>query len=341
MTRQETKQINAGNNVGKRGTTRNNTRNNAEKNFRVFQRSVPRLSAYFCVFFLFSIFYFLLSSSFVFAATIFFGVQKQQVGIEQQFEVGVFLNTQGQEINAVEGNIQFPANILEIEKIRDGGSILLFWIEKPNIEDAQKKGELFFSGLIPGGYGGQKGYLFSIIFVARQTGPVNITTSNEKILLNDGLGTATQINKAPIILQAVEQPVGEEYVPPYDPDPPEPFEPVITQNSNVFNNQWFLVFATQDKGAGIDHYEIQENRKQKIEDRRWDSAESPYLLKDQKLKSFVYVKAVDKAGHEKIAMVAAARPLKWYEIRWLWSIIILVLLILLIFLKNRWSRLKR
>ena len=82
--------------------------------------------------------------------------------------------------------------------------------------------------------------------------------------------------------------------------PPEPFEITIGQNPSIFAGQYFLTFAAVDKTSGIDHFEILETRKSKG---KWERGESPYLLKDQSLTSIIKVKAVDKAGNERIAEI--------------------------------------
>jgi len=82
--------------------------------------------------------------------------------------------------------------------------------------------------------------------------------------------------------------------------PPEPFEITIGQNPSIFAGQYFLTFAAVDKTSGIDHFEILETRKDKG---KWERGESPYLLKDQSLTSIIKVKAVDKAGNERIAEI--------------------------------------
>ena len=82
--------------------------------------------------------------------------------------------------------------------------------------------------------------------------------------------------------------------------PPEPFEITIGQNPSIFAGQYFLTFAAVDKTSGIDHFEILETRKGKG---KWERGESPYLLKDQSLTSIIKVKAVDKAGNERIAEI--------------------------------------
>jgi len=100
------------------------------------------------------------------------------------------------------------------------------------------------------------------------------------------------------------------------------------------------VFATQDKGSGIDYYEIKESRQKFLKIfKKWVIAESPYVLKDRKLRSYVYIKAVDKAGNERIAVVEPRYPIKWYENYWIWIIIILAIIFSFIVIKgNLWKK---
>ena len=71
-----------------------------------------------------------------------------------------------------------------------------------------------------------------------------------------------------------------------------------------------MAFSAQDKELGIDYYEVWENNKKydindigNIEEAEWAKTENPHLLKDQNLESYIYVKAVDKAGNERIEVI--------------------------------------
>ena len=67
--------------------------------------------------------------------------------------------------------------------------------------------------------------------------------------------------------------------------------------------------------------------------RKWVSVESPYVLQDQELRSYVFMKAIDKAGNKRIVSLPPKYPLKWYEMyeNWIIIIIIAVFAIYLIF----------
>lgn len=272
---------------------------------------------------LLSAFCFLLSVSSAQAARLFFDAKTQEFGVGQQFQIDLLLSAETEEINAVEGKIVFPKDILEPKEIRDGNTIVNFWIKRPNV----KNGEIIFSGIIPGGYLGKKGLIFSIVFQSAREGEGSIEIRGTKALLNDGKGT-----EAPLIMPdfqfiiSKQIPISQIAIPKAeDFDPPELFTPEIASDPDIFDGKYFLVFATQDKVAGVDHYEILETRskRQAARDKGWERAESPYVLKDQKLRNYIYVKAVDKAENERIAVIEPRYPARWYEIWWAWAIILL------------------
>ena len=274
------------------------------------------------------------------AAELYFGAPAKEVGLNQQFEVGVFLNTDGQEINAFEGMIEFPEEFLKLQEVRDGSTIASFWIERP------QKDNLFFSGIVPGGYTGDRGYLFSLIFTAQQTGEALISTKQERVLLHDGKGSPAEFRSSPLVLAITKETLLPGYIAPKDAAPPESFTPSITHDPNVFDDQWFLVFATQDKTSGIDHYEAREVRelfrvwKFVFGWGDWIKAQSPYVLTDQELRSRVFVKAIDKAGNERTVSLPPQHPFAWYENYLLWIIIGGGILVLL-FLSTLWRKKKR
>jgi len=59
------------------------------------------------------------------------------------------------------------------------------------------------------------------------------------------------------------------------------------------DGKYFLVFSTQDKGSGVDHYEVREGRFG-----GFSEVSSPYILKYQSLDKKIFVKAIDKFGNE-------------------------------------------
>jgi len=269
------------------------------------------------------------------AAEIFFGVQNQTIGLGKLFEVGVFIDTEDEPINTMAGKIKFSSEFLELKEIRRGGSAVNFWVERP----ATKEGEVVFSGITPGGYVGQSGYLFSLIFETKKAGETVVAAAEEQMFLNDGKGSKTIVKQAPLSLQIEEGASTGEFSLPRDSQPPEPFELTIAQDPKIFGGKYFLVFATQDKDSGTDRYEAQESISKEPKAGKWVKAESPYVLKDQRLKSYIFVKAVDGAGNERISKLEPPHPLLWYEKYLIWGTIIL--LIIFGIGKFLWRKLRR
>ena len=263
---------------------------------------------------------FTLHSSVADAAEIYFGAHNPAVGVGSIFEVGVFLNTEGQSINAVEGRILFPDDLVRLTEVRDGNSFLSLWMQRPEVPASaegllEAQQEVFFSGLVPGGFTGEDGYLFSLFFEAIQKGQARVEISAEQILLADGQGSKAVVKQAPLVLSIEDSEKVNELPFLDDSDPPAPFTPQVARDATLFDGKWFLVFAAQDKGYGISHYEVQEN------EGAWKRAASPYLLEDQNLRSSLAVKAVDRTGNERIETLAPQNPAKWYENWIIWGII--------------------
>src|SRR3989338_10915263 len=119
----------------------------------------------------------------VHGSEIFFDTPAKKIGIGDQFELGVFIESQVETINAIESRIIFPADYFDVKEIRDGGSLLPLWVERPHLISPEV---IFFSGVVPGGYIGPRGYLFSLLVEAKKSGFVTFQTDNELILLHDG-----------------------------------------------------------------------------------------------------------------------------------------------------------
>ncbi|MEK7653019.1 MAG: hypothetical protein AAB358_00860 [Patescibacteria group bacterium] len=264
-----------------------------------------------------------------------------ELGVGQKFQIDLMLNTEGRAINAIEGTLTFPS-LVELVGVYDGSSVVPLWLEK-----SVKADSVDFSGVIPGGFNGilvpyqedrpEPGKILSFIFITRVAGEGSINLKNVQALLNDGQGTPAKTAIFNFQFSIAEETPGFDFSAPgfKDTEPPEEFTPEVSRDPNIFDGQWFLVFATQDKDSGIDHYEVQEGKKGFV------VGQSPYLLTNQELTDKITVKAVDKAGNERIAVLPPQNPFSWYKNYWFWGIIVLVLLVSLFFLKNKCSKLKK
>lgn len=249
------------------------------------------------------------------AAEIRLDAHKSEINLGEQFLADIIIHSE-ESLNAVEGRLVFPADKFLVKEIRDGNSVINFWIEKPHIEAS---GVILFSGITPGGFNGPNNMVFSVVFEAKNTAIAYLALKDTKALLNDGLGSQTALSTrgATISIKHGDGNARKEKL--TDTEMPENFNPTIESESNIFDGKYFLVFATQDKISGIDRYEAREGE--------WGwfrVAESPYLLKHQSLDRKIFIKAIDKVGNERIVVLPPQNPLPWYKNRIIFAILIIV-----------------
>lgn len=289
---------------------------------------------------------FLSSASLAAAATLSLDSASTQLQPTQSFEVALYLDSQPDSINALEGALIFPDHLLELIDLSDGNSIVNFWVERPGLA---QPGQISFSGVIPGGYLGSQGKILSLTFKSLTSGNGSIQIQNSQTLKNDGLGTPSPLSLSNFYFSIYppQAPPGslepdiqsEPLIPPppeipviVDNDPPENFLPQIASTPNLFDGAWFLVFAAQDKSSGIGSYFVKEGRADFV------PAESPYLLANQNLDVSIQVMATDKSGNQKIVILPAKHPTSWYKNYWFWGIIILVILLSALTLMFLWRK---
>lgn len=287
-----------------------------------------------------SIFFLLLPFISTKAATLYLDPVSVKAGTNDVFEVQVRVGTGLDEcINAAKIVLTFPSEVLAVKDFNSGESVFSLWIDRPgsgDFEAINKEGKIVFSGGLPGGYCGKipgdpgdSNILGSVVFTPVK--PVlfhkaGIAFSPEtELYLNDGKGTAAKIETqgAQIEIDESKKEVQDDWSKKIVEDniSPEPFVVEISRDDKVSDGLYFMVFSTSDKQTGIDHYEVLEARANDVlrsEGRLnfWDRfktmlgaklptiayvrGNSPFILKDQSLKSVIRVKAVDRAGNERV-----------------------------------------
>jgi hypothetical protein len=254
------------------------------------------------------------------------------------FEASFVLDTSQESINAVEGQIQFDPSQLQINEIRDGNSVVTFWVDRPAVS---APGVISFSGIIPGGYRGAAALIFSLVLEGLVEGPATLDIRQARVLLHDGKATPATTRLRPANFRITSKAEPQAIAALQDVDRPELFIPTVSQDQSIFSGAWFLSFATQDKGSGIAYYEVAESflgldpSGSLVSRLSWKQVESPYVLEHQGLHKYVYVKAVDKSGNIRIARLDPGKPLLGL------MVIILILLGLIVFFLLYWKRYRR
>jgi hypothetical protein len=222
------------------------------------------------------------------------------------------LETEGEAVNAIEGSVRLEGSACTISDIRTGISDIPFWVEHPKILSESVR----FAGVIPGGRTDNV-TLFHLVLACPSEGLTNITVDGLRVLLNDGLGTETASHVQPfaVTVRAGATTTLSNISESIDRDAPEQFSPEIVSDSALFEGVYVLLFSTQDKKSGMERYEVFESRRMLTSDEsiEWRVATSPYVLQDQSLKSFVFIRALDRDGNARMVRLEPRHPLLWYE----------------------------
>ncbi len=326
--------------------------------------------------FLYFIFYILNPHS-AQAAKVYFSPMQAEIAEGASFVTEIRLDTEGENINAVDFQITFPFNILEIVELNIGGSVLSLYPVKP--EYSNMLGSVSLQAGAPNGFEGD-GLVARIFFKAKNKGSAAVRFSeNSEAYLSDGFGTAAVLERIAAnytvgerrddflalssisfpeeavwysksiidITWKVESGISYSYVLSSDPGevpdevadfpigqvtfapeedgifyfhlrrcesgecgststrsifkdtvPPEPFQIQLGQDATAFGGKRFLVALVTDKTSGIDHYEVSEirNGKRGI----WETVDLPYVLNETVEIETIELKAVDRAGNERI-----------------------------------------
>jgi len=251
------------------------------------------------------------------AAGLYFTSQSPNIYNGDTFIMELKISTPDKSINVVDGTIIYDSSRLEIKEISTGNSLFALWPKPPVFSN--DKGELSFVGGVSDGFQGDGGSILRIVFIAKNEGKAQIDfLDGFLVFLNDGKGTSINPWLRPLSLNISKKPADvspkdewKEFME-KDKIPPEPLEILIGREPTAFDNQYFISFFTTDKESGVDYYEVQEGNKPFVK------AESPYLLQDQTLGNMIRVRAVDKAGNERITETIRAKP--FYENMMFWLI---------------------
>lgn len=226
-------------------------------------------------------------------------------GLSDTFITDVRIDNQNECVNAAHVEVRYPTDTLRAVDFSKGNSILSLWIEEPVIDT--DKGIVTFSGGIPGGYCGRipgdpvlsnvlGRIVFSVVGAEQKQATVSIMDTSSAYL-HDGAATPAKLSlqSGEYSIVTTPQLASNPWLHAVEEDtiPPDPFVITVESTRGVFRGNYYAVFATQDKQSGIDHYEI-------FERGSWRTVTSPHELKDQGLIAGLQVKAVDKAGNERM-----------------------------------------
>lgn len=236
------------------------------------------------------------------AATVYPTTSSPTVSSGGVFIVDVLLNTEGETINTVEGELELVSGSQSYEVVDFllGGSDLTLWTERPQIVKSGSSTIIKFTGGTSDGINDANALLMKIAVKAKDVSTVEIKPLNTKVFLHDGAGTSKTVSVRPLSLRIVEASEDEivqdalRDLISLDNNPPSPFDIELGRDAALFDGQWFISFFAVDNESGIAYYEVKEG------DRTAVRSGTTYVLQDQSLNSKVTVTAHDKAGNSRV-----------------------------------------
>ncbi|MEX0931688.1 MAG: Ig-like domain-containing protein [Candidatus Paceibacterota bacterium] len=151
------------------------------------------------------------------------------------FTVRVLVNTDGQAINAAEGEITFNPSELSVVAVSQAGSIFNLWTVEPTYSNGA--GTISFGGGSPKGYTGSSGTVITITFRALKETSATVRFSSGLILAADGKGTNIigALSSGSYTLQSSKQTPPPEIVVPDN----SPSAPAVVSSTHPNETKWY------------------------------------------------------------------------------------------------------
>lgn len=241
------------------------------------------------------------------ASVLSFYSTNSNVNVGERISISLSLNTEGESINSIETNIDFPKELLVFKGYDTKTSMIPFWVSVPK---EQSPGSVYLSGVIPGGidrmYDSENPNnktikMITLFFEAKATGVAIFEIKNAKILKNDGLGTADTIETLSKIIN-IRQSSNEGIA--KDTRSPEPFTVSIIESSFFGKTPKLAVFEAEDINGGINKYQAKTSYGDFVD------VTSPYPLPYKLFNYTLYIRAYDFADNftEQAVSVNGSKP---------------------------------
>ncbi len=237
----------------------------------------------------------------------------------------VFLDSEGVEVNAIEGSLKIEGGY-EVQALYTAGSVFDVWLQQPTYTNK----EISFVGGSTDGVFGSNLKIFSVALKVTALNPLAITPINAKAFLNNGKGTKVAISSAVQKITISDTP-GEtrnelSILRASDAIPPKDFTVTISKDPSMFDGKYFASFLAIDDESGVESYKVKEGGSETV------VKGNTYVLRDQTLNGVISVNAIDMAGNEKVVKVYSESGLAVDDsINWKGIIIWLAIIMVVIF----------
>ncbi len=206
--------------------------------------------------------------SFASAGQLLLGPATGTFSVESTFDIQVFLNTDGKSVNALDVDIRFPSDRLQLVSPKTNVSIIEVWTSQPKFNN--QTGTIRLQGGIPRGINVNNALVATLTFRVKSVGNAIIRFGDEsKILLNDGLGTNDLSRKGDGV---------------YTLTLPPPAGPTVASETHSNQGQWYSnpnIVLRWSVGEDVDGYSyILDNNPVSTPDDTLDSKQESVVHKD-------------------------------------------------------------
>ncbi len=243
-------------------------------------------------------------------------------------------------INALAGELEIISGKAEFTEIQDGESIISAWVERPSIQNKK----IVFAGIIPGGFSGQytpysqapqPGLILKVGLASPSDGEVIIAFKNPQAFYREGVSAPITLLPETLKITFHKGTVSNAAGVTEDKIPPQNLTLDVMRLGEGADG-WFALFSADDFDSGLQGFEIQEQPGNVPDAAAWRRAESPQRLEDQKRKSYIFVKAIDRSGNEAAISLPPQENSFWTE--WSNSVGLALLALALLLIIYRWRR---
>ncbi len=183
-----------------------------------------RMSRFFTsfIFFLFSVLFFNIVQAGD-GAALYLEASSGKFSVNSTFTVSLYIDTVGKAVNAIEADLKFPPDKLQVISPATNNSLFSIWFGVPSYSNSE--GTINLKGGTPSpGINTNKGLIATITFRVKSTGQAKIFfTDNSKVLANDGQATDILSEKKDSTFILVL---------------PPPTGPVVSSPTHPDQNQW-------------------------------------------------------------------------------------------------------
>lgn len=192
------------------------------------------------------------------AATLSFSPQSGTYFAGRSFSISVLVSSPDQAMNAVQGEVSFPADQLEVLSISQSNSVISLWVQNPTFSN--QDGTVDFGGVSPNpGFQGNNGNVITIRFEAKNTGAAALKFVSGSVLANDGKGTNILTSMGTGNLTIAPLAAAPVSTTPTAGNASAPAPIIINSNPPIIPQQWYDLnqitfnWSTPSQAEGVDY----------------------------------------------------------------------------------------